>query len=236
MPGAATTGSTMRLARRMASMEKLRRASSRRTAAALPRSTTHRTTFPFTPIYPCRLPTCAWGRRRTSLADTITRGRPGLSMWRIITSHPVRSSGHGATTNSGYAWDRSLTDADGPYVELMAGVYTDNQPDFSFLGPGETKSWSQFWYPIQKIGPAQQANIDAAMSLRVKGHCATAGVSVSSAFRGAKITLLAAGKPIETFMRDLAPGSAFLWKRSRFRRMSRRPICSCAWRIGKGAN
>ena len=27
----------------------------------------------------------------------------------------------------------------GPYIELMAGVYTDNQPDFSFLAPGETK-------------------------------------------------------------------------------------------------
>lgn len=41
----------------------------------------------------------------------------------------------------GYAWDRNLTDADGPYIELMAGVYTDNQPDFSFLQPGETKTW-----------------------------------------------------------------------------------------------
>ena len=39
----------------------------------------------------------------------------------------------------GYAWDRNLTDEDGPYIELMAGVYTDNQPDFSFLAPGETK-------------------------------------------------------------------------------------------------
>jgi hypothetical protein len=59
----------------------------------------------------------------------------------------------------GYAWDRNLTDPDeggeyGPYIELMAGVYTDNQPDFSFLQPGETKTWSQFWYPIQQIGPA----------------------------------------------------------------------------------
>jgi len=33
----------------------------------------------------------------------------------------------------GYAWDRELTDSDGPYIELMAGVYTDNQPDFSWL-------------------------------------------------------------------------------------------------------
>jgi tetratricopeptide (TPR) repeat protein len=49
----------------------------------------------------------------------------------------------------GYAWDRELTDSDGPYIELMAGVYTDNQPDFSFLAPYETKSFSQYWYPIQ---------------------------------------------------------------------------------------
>ena len=41
---------------------------------------------------------------------------------------------------------------DGPYIELMAGVYTDNQPDFSFLAPGETKTFSQFWYPIREIG------------------------------------------------------------------------------------
>ena len=57
----------------------------------------------------------------------------------------------------GYAWDRNLTEKDdkneyGPYIEIMAGVYTDNQPDFSFLQPGETKTWSQYWYPIQKIG------------------------------------------------------------------------------------
>ena len=56
----------------------------------------------------------------------------------------------------GYAWDRNLTDSDGPYLELMAGVYTDNQPDFSFLQPGETKTWSQYWYPIQQIGPRRR--------------------------------------------------------------------------------
>ena len=50
----------------------------------------------------------------------------------------------------GYAWDRNLTEKDaqgeyGPYIELMAGVYTDNQPDFSFLMPYETKMFSQYW-------------------------------------------------------------------------------------------
>lgn len=32
----------------------------------------------------------------------------------------------------GKAWDRNLTDEDGPYIELMTGVYTDNQPDFTW--------------------------------------------------------------------------------------------------------
>jgi len=41
----------------------------------------------------------------------------------------------------GQAWDRNLTDEDGPYIELMSGVYTDNQPDFSFLHPGETRTF-----------------------------------------------------------------------------------------------
>lgn len=65
----------------------------------------------------------------------------------------------------GYTWDRSLTDSDGPYVELMAGVYTDNQPDFSFLAPGETKTFNQYWYPIREIGVPDLANLDAAIRL-----------------------------------------------------------------------
>lgn len=37
------------------------------------------------------------------------------------------------TGDFGQAWDRNLTDADGPYIELMTGVYTDNQPDFQLV-------------------------------------------------------------------------------------------------------
>jgi len=65
----------------------------------------------------------------------------------------------------GYAWDRNLTVSDGPYIEIMAGVYTDNQPDFSFIAPGETRTFSQFLYPYRGIGPAVFANVDAAISM-----------------------------------------------------------------------
>ena len=49
----------------------------------------------------------------------------------------------------------------------MAGVFTDNQPDFTFLAPGETKTFSQYWYPIQETGPVHQANLEAAVRLDV---------------------------------------------------------------------
>ncbi|WP_203568603.1 DUF5107 domain-containing protein [Aestuariimicrobium ganziense] len=67
----------------------------------------------------------------------------------------------------GWAWDRALTDDGSHYIELMAGVHTNNQPDFTFLQPGETKTFTQLWYPIGELGPVQQANPDAAGRITV---------------------------------------------------------------------
>ncbi|MDD5727865.1 MAG: DUF5107 domain-containing protein [Victivallales bacterium] len=111
--------------------------------------------------------------------------------------------------NFGYAWDRNLTDpdADGeyrPYVELMAGVYTDNQPDFSFLQPGETKTWSQFWFPIQGIGPAQKASVDAALSLTVKDGKAKIGAATTR-IENAIVRLAKNGKTLFEEHLELAP-------------------------------
>jgi tetratricopeptide (TPR) repeat protein len=105
----------------------------------------------------------------------------------------------------GYAWDRNLTDTDGPYIELMAGVYTDNQPDFAFLQPGETKTWSQYWYPIRAIGPAQHANLDVALSLHADAKSARLGVSVTAVIPGAVVELMAKGKLIYSVTLELSP-------------------------------
>ncbi|MFB2599534.1 DUF5107 domain-containing protein [Herbiconiux sp. P17] len=88
----------------------------------------------------------------------------------------------------GRAWDAQLTDGDGPYVELMAGVYTDNQPDFSYLAPGETRRFSQFWFPIREVGPVQQATREIAVSLRVeRGGAGGAGTGDADDLRGAVV-------------------------------------------------
>ena len=110
----------------------------------------------------------------------------------------------------GYAWDRNLTDADAsgefaPYIEIMSGVFTDNQPDFSFLQPGETRAWSQYWYPIQKIGPAQHANLNAAVSLKILGNKIRLGVAVTEKISGARVSLAIKRKDIFKSVVNLAP-------------------------------
>ena len=120
----------------------------------------------------------------------------------------------------GYAWDRNLTEPDHrgvhrPYIELMAGVYTDNQPDFSFLQPGETKTWTQCWYPLREIGPADQANTDAAVSLRLAGSSARIGVSTTAVFPSARVALLRAdapAKPLASRSADLSPAAPLVFE------------------------
>ncbi len=110
----------------------------------------------------------------------------------------------------GHAWDRLLTDDDGPYVELMAGAYTDNQPDFAWLEPGETKAFTQTWYPIQQIGPAHQANRDAAIRLDLVDDSLQVGLCVTSERPGTKVRIEVGHEVVVERQVDLTPGSSLL--------------------------
>lgn len=65
----------------------------------------------------------------------------------------------------GQFWDRNLTDEDGPYIELMTGVFTDNQPDFTWLKPGEEKTFVQYFMPYKGVGRVGNATKEAAVSM-----------------------------------------------------------------------
>lgn len=105
----------------------------------------------------------------------------------------------------GHAWDAQLTDDDGPYVELMAGVYTDNQPDFTWILPGETKVFTQYWYPIPAIGPAHQATPDAAVNVN-RDAGVTASFSVTRPQPGAVLRLRHGTEVLAVVTADLVPG------------------------------
>jgi tetratricopeptide (TPR) repeat protein len=122
---------------------------------------------------------------------------PGKKQW---------TWGHG---DFGRAWDRQLTDEDGPYIELMCGAYTDNQPDFSWLMPGEEKRFTQLFMPYKLIGPPVNASADAAISLAVEGDTARLGVYVTSP-RTVRVTLARGGDLLFERSVELGPEGALL--------------------------
>ena len=76
---------------------------------------------------------------KTSAAATIISARAGVV---YVANHhiaPGKKQWTWGNQEFGYAWDRNLTDSDGPYIELMAGAYTDNQPDFSSSRPARRR-------------------------------------------------------------------------------------------------
>lgn len=65
----------------------------------------------------------------------------------------------------GRAWDRNLTDDDGPYIELMAGVFTENQPDFTWIMPYEEKEFTQYFMPYRELGVVKNASKDLILNI-----------------------------------------------------------------------
>ena len=94
----------------------------------------------------------------------------------------------------GRAWDRNLTDEDGPYVELMTGVYTDNQPDFTWLKPFEEKTFKQYFMPYKKVGQVKNATTEAAVHLSYDGKRIRTAVYATGVYEKAIIRLTAAGE------------------------------------------
>lgn len=89
----------------------------------------------------------------------------------------------------GKAWDRNLTDEDGPYVELMTGVYTDNQPDFTWLKPFEEKTFKQYFMPYKAVGQVKNATTEAAVNLSYEGKTANVAVYATGVYENANILL-----------------------------------------------
>lgn len=109
----------------------------------------------------------------------------------------------------GQAWDRNLTDEDGPYIELMCGVYTDNQPDFSWIMPGEEKTFSQYFMPYRDLGVVKNATKEAMVNLEVENEKIIIKVYTLASYPEGKVVLKSEEKILleETF--DFHPETSY---------------------------
>ena len=127
-------------------------------------------------------------------------------MLHVANHHTVPGKKQWTWGNSdfGQAWDRQLTDDDGPYIELMCGAFTDNQPDFSWLQPGEEKRFTQVFMPYKAIGAVKNATREVAVNLEFTGATVQAGVYCTSP-RTVRVQLLGAGTAIYEGEHALSP-------------------------------
>ncbi|MDR1879513.1 MAG: DUF5107 domain-containing protein [Tannerellaceae bacterium] len=105
----------------------------------------------------------------------------------------------------GRAWDRNLTDADGPYIELMTGVYTDNQPDFSWLQPYEEKAFTQYFMPYRELGVVKNASPDLLMNITPEDGRCTLKVFATSEQKQLRILIRKAGVTCFETTADISP-------------------------------
>lgn len=109
----------------------------------------------------------------------------------------------------GRAWDRNLTDEDGPYIELMTGVFTDNQPDFSWLQPYEEKTFTQYFMPYRELGVVKNASADLMLNIEQHDGEFVCKVFATSAMQDISVTVSQNGLQTATATTALSPEKVF---------------------------
>lgn len=110
----------------------------------------------------------------------------------------------------GKAWDKNLTDEDGPYAELMTGVFTDNQPDFSWIQPYESKEFDQYFMPYSEVGIVKNATKEAIVSLDIFENSADIKLYLTGSYNQIKVSLINNNKEIFTDIISGCPHKPYL--------------------------
>ena len=117
--------------------------------------------------------------------------------------------GFGENTH-GAMWNKILTEQDGPYVELMAGGYSDNQPDYCWLQPYETKSFKWHWYPIRQIKGMKQANLQGAVNIKaVSPDSIMVAANTTTPFENARLIIEQGDEILFNRSIDITPANPF---------------------------
>jgi tetratricopeptide (TPR) repeat protein len=112
---------------------------------------------------------------------------------------------------SGRIWEDILTEGGGPYFEPQAGAFSDNQPDYHWMAPGQVRRAHDVWYPVRGIRGFKKATEDFALNVDLKDQKAFAGVYATSARDGVRITLddVRSGERLVDVKVNVAPDRPF---------------------------
>lgn len=107
-------------------------------------------------------------------------------------------------------WNEMLTEEDGAYLELMVGTFSDNQPDYSWIGPNEVRVTKQYWYPVKGIGGAKNLTLEGAVNIERKDKTTMmVGFNATAVYKNAKILVKAGEKVLFEKTINIDPNTPF---------------------------
>lgn len=109
----------------------------------------------------------------------------------------------------GQSWYHQLTDDDGPYIELMVGTFTDNQPDFTWLKPHEQKNSTEYFLPYKDVGAVKNATADAAINLEMNDQGCHVKAYTTAVFEHAHVKLYQGEQLIVDDVITISPEKVF---------------------------
>ncbi|WP_409994880.1 hypothetical protein [Chitinophaga pinensis] len=91
----------------------------------------------------------------------------------------------------------------------MTGMFTDNQPDFSWLQPNEGKTFEQYFMPYAQTGVVKNATKEAMLNMEWEGQQLHIKIYATALYKDASVRILQDGKEVKTFAAALSPYAPF---------------------------
>jgi tetratricopeptide (TPR) repeat protein len=150
----------------------------------------------------------AWGTRHDFLAGIDHGKKAGTVLIGDHHSVPGKKMWNWGDNDVARTWDRMLTDRDGPYLELMMGAFSDNQPDYSWIGPHAGRRAVMTLYPCREMTGMKQANRGLALNLDTgRAGVARVELNATTALNGLTVRLTSDGRAIGTGTVSVSPSS-----------------------------
>jgi len=126
---------------------------------------------------------------------------------------PAKKIWSWSSDEDGLDWRTALSDNNSAYVEIQAGLFRD-QETYGFLDPQETRSFTEYWIPIRKLGGVSRANSDAVINLSRHSQGAEtvtieAVLNVTRELPNALVTVLNGTQEVASTRTSLSPRETF---------------------------
>jgi tetratricopeptide (TPR) repeat protein len=144
------------------------------------------------------------GSREPFMGIWNPKTRTGTVHYADYSKLPAKKIWSWGADEEGLRWRKALSDNDSAYVEVQAGLFR-NQETYSFLNPGQSIQFSEYWMPVRGIGGIARANKAGVVNIESHGKDVAVLLNVNESVPRAQIRLLRGDKSIWSETADLTP-------------------------------